>query len=107
MKSSLGPFQDIWDAWEEVEEEITRKPLSHFARATEIQFEELKDHLDANDQDAAAREATDIISIALNLMRWLGLTPEEIGAVVRDRAERRMKGQTSAILEKYQKQHGI
>lgn len=105
--SSLGPFQEIWDAWEEVGDELARKPLSHFVRATEIQFEELQGHLDANDRGAAAREATDVISIALNLMRWLGLTPEEISAVARDRAEHRMKGQAPAILEKYRKLHGI
>ncbi|MFD0857300.1 hypothetical protein ACFQ07_34170 [Actinomadura adrarensis] len=103
----LGPFQDMWEAWDEAHEEILGKPVSHFRRATEIQFDELVAHLEAGDRKAAAREASDIISVALNLMRWLGHTPSEIGEIARSRAERRMKGQALEILEKYQRLHNI
>ncbi|MFI2203579.1 hypothetical protein ACH47Z_22935 [Streptomyces sp. NPDC020192] len=103
----LGPFQDIWDAWQEAHDEVTRKPLSHFRRATDIQFDELEEHLAAGDTEAAAREMVDIVSIALNTMRWLGLTPEEIGEIARARAEHRMKGQAHQILAKYQERYGI
>ncbi|WP_183091581.1 hypothetical protein [Streptomyces radicis] len=48
-----------------------------------------------------------MISIALNALRWLGLTPEEINTVARDRAERRRKGQARAILDKYEKIYDI
>lgn len=103
----LGPFQDMWDAWEEAREELLRKPLQHFRQATDIQFDELAAHLAAADREAAAREATDIISVALNVMRWLGLTPAEIGEIARSRATQRMKGQALQILEKYQQIYHI
>jgi hypothetical protein len=53
------------------------------------------------------REVVDIISVALNLMRKLGCTPEEIADVVQLRAERRMKGQALEILKKYHDLYGI
>ncbi|MFD0686048.1 hypothetical protein [Actinomadura fibrosa] len=103
----LGPFQDMWDAWEDVRDELLDKPLSHFQRAAEIQFEELAEHLAAGDREAAAREATDVISVALNLLRSLGYTPAEIGIIARSRAAQRMQGRTQQILEKYQRDYDI
>ncbi|MGW2058503.1 hypothetical protein ACWCOZ_32115 [Streptomyces sp. NPDC001840] len=107
MDDTLGPFQGMWDAWEEVHEEIGRKPLSHFERATQIQFEELAAHLAVGDRDAAAREMADVVSIALNALRKLGFSAQEIAEIARDRADRRMKGQAEAILNKYEVVHGI
>ncbi|MFB4424670.1 hypothetical protein C5F59_026770 [Streptomyces sp. QL37] len=107
MSEQLGPFQGIWDAWIEVEQEIAQKPLEHFERATQIQFEELKEHLARGDREAAARELVDVVSIALNHLRNLGFTPQEIAGVAQDRADRRMKGQAKEILEKYRKTYGI
>lgn len=109
---ALGPFQAFWDAWSEADTEIKRKKLEHFSRAVEIQFLELGEHLDRPDRDeatnryAAAKEATDVISIALNTLRWMKFEPAEIAKIARDRARDRMLGQTHAILEKYEKQHG-
>lgn len=105
--AALGPFQEIWQAWDEAHAEMTRKPLSHFRRAVDIQFDELEGHLAEGDRDAAAREAVDVISIALNTLRWLDLKPDQIEGLVRDRAERRMKGQALAILDKYKRVYGI
>jgi hypothetical protein len=105
--SPLGPFQDIWDAWEEAGPEIKDKPLGHFKRAIEIQFDELEAHRKKGDRDAAAREIVDIISIALNTLRWLSYEPEEIGEIARMRASKRMKGQARAILAKYEREYGI
>lgn len=107
MTDQLGPFQDFWTAWNEVDEEIRDKPFDHFPRAVEIQFEEMRQHLSNDDRRAAAREMTDVISIALNTMRWLGYQPEEIAKIARDRAEQRMRGQTHEILDKYQSEYGI
>ncbi|MFF0745167.1 hypothetical protein ACFYVL_32675 [Streptomyces sp. NPDC004111] len=107
MADELGPFQGMWEAWDEAHDEVTHKPLAHFRRAADIQFDELEEHLAAGDSKAAAREVADIISIAINTMRWLGHTPEEIAEIARDRAEQRMKGQASAILDKYMDQYGI
>lgn len=76
---------------QEADDEIGRKPLSHFRRATEIQLDELQEHLDAGDREAAAREVVDA----------------EINVIARDRAEHRMKGQASQILAKYEGQYGI
>lgn len=107
MADELGPFQGMWEAWNEAHDEITRKPLSHFRRAADIQFDELEGHLGVGDREAAAREVADIISVALNTMRWLGHTPEEVAEIARSRAEHRMNGQASAILDKYKDQYGI
>ena len=103
----LGPFQEIWEAWEEAREEIAGKPLSHFRRAADIQFDELECHLAHGNLDAAAREAVDLISVALNTLRWLDFRPDEIAETARMRARYRMSGQAQAILAKYQQQYGI
>lgn len=103
----LGPFQGIWEAWEEVRPDIAAKPLSHFRRAIEIQFDELDQHLARADRDAAAREVIDMISIALNTMRWLDYNPVEIAEIAKARAQQRMKGQTRSILDKYEDRYGI
>lgn len=103
----LGPFQEIWEAWEEVRSDIVEKDIYHFQKAVEIQFVEINEHLDREDKDAAAREAVDIISIALNTLRMLGYSPHEIAEIAKMRARRRMSGQTRSILDKYEKLHGI
>ncbi|MFH8726805.1 hypothetical protein [Streptomyces termitum] len=107
MSEQLGPFQGIWDAWIEAEQEIAQKPLEHFERATQIQFDELKEHLSEGNREAAARELIDVVSIALNNLRNLGFTPQEIAELARDRADRRMRGQAKEILEKYSRTYGI
>ena len=107
MNDELGPFQNIWDAWNEADADIRSKPLSHFRRATEIQFDEIESHLKNNDREAMAREMVDIISISLNTMRWLGCSPEEIIEIAISRAKLRMEGQALSILDKYQKIYNI
>ncbi|MGA5146917.1 hypothetical protein ACPCSF_18030 [Streptomyces griseoincarnatus] len=107
MMEPLGPFQDIWDAWIEAEYDISQKPLLHFERATQIQFEELREHLARGDHEAAARELIDVVSIALNHLRNLGFTPDEIAELAKSRARYRMQGQAKTILEKYQTNYGI
>jgi hypothetical protein len=109
---ALGPFQAFWDAWSEADREIKEKKLPHFSSAVAIQYDEMVGHLGGAEPDekaknyAAAREATDVISIALNTLRWLRFEPAEIAQIARDRARDRMHGQTHAILEKYEKLHG-
>ncbi len=107
MSDELGPFQGVWDAWIEVQEQIEHKPISHFERAVQIQFEELKDHLAEDDREAAAREMVDVISIALNALRKLGFSPKEVAEIARSRAENRMTGQAQKILDKYETVHQI
>ncbi|MFK0248412.1 hypothetical protein ACIQUM_27280 [Amycolatopsis azurea] len=107
MSEELGPFQDFWNAWDEVHDEICGKPFEHFPRAAEIQFREMRGHLDDGDTLAAAREATDVISVALNTLRWLGYGPAEAATIARDRARERMLGQTPSILEKYRSEYDI
>jgi hypothetical protein len=107
VSDELGPFQEMWEAWNDAREAIVLKPISHFRRAVELQFDELEEHRNAGNRDAAIREATDIVSIALNLMRRLGCEPTEIAEVAKARAEKRMKGQALAILEKYERLYGI
>jgi len=105
----LGPFQGFWDAWNHSDETIKSKRLEHFSRAAEIQYEEMAEHLQRANRHAAAREAVDVISIALNTLRWMNFEPAEIAKIAQDRARDRMYGQTHEILEKYDKltiQHG-
>lgn len=97
----------MWQAWDEVHDDLMAKPLQHFRRSVEIQFDELMDHLAAGDRDAAAREAVDIIGIALNCLRWLGYRPEDVAEIARSRTENRMRGRAHEILDKYQRLHGI
>jgi hypothetical protein len=99
--NQLGAFQDIWDAWDESDDEIKAKPLQHFEVAVREQFTELRQHLVDREPGRAANEAVDIISIALNLLRNLGHDPDAVAALVTARAHNRMRGQTRAILDKY------
>jgi len=103
----LGPFGVIWEAWNEARDEIINKPLSHFKRAVEVQFEEITEHLAVGDRAAAGREIVDVISIAFNSLRWLGYQPQDVAEIVRSRVEWRMRGQALAILDKYQRLYGI
>lgn len=107
MADQLGAFGAIWEAWDEAHDEVVGKPLSHFRRAVELQFDELEGHLKAEDRAAAVREAVDVISIALNTLRWLGCKPDEVAEIAHLRAENRMRGQALAILDKYERLYGI
>src|SRR4051812_6700146 len=99
MANPLGPFQDIWEAWDEARKEIGEKGVDHFQKAVAVQFDELKQHLADGKREKAAREAIDVISIALNLLRNLNYGPEEIADIARARAHDRMKGKALDILE--------
>lgn len=63
----------MWQAQNDAHDDLIRKPLSHFERCIEIQFEEMRQHLAQGNKEAAAREAADIVSIGLNYLRWLPL----------------------------------
>lgn len=104
---TLGPFQAFWNAWSEVDEEIKGKHFDHFSNAVGIQFMEMEGHLKRGERMAAAREATDVISIALNTLRWMEFEPAEIAKIARDRARDRMHGQAQEILDKYRDTYGI
>jgi hypothetical protein len=104
---TLGPFQAFWDAWSEVDEEIKGKQFDHFPYAVGIQFMEMNGHLKRGERMAAAREATDVISIALNALRWMKFEPAEIAKIAQDRARDRMDGRAQEILDKYRDTYGI
>jgi len=107
MVEELGPFQDIWEAWNEAEDEIRHKPISHFREAVRLQFVELELHRSEGKHDKAAREAIDIISIALNLLRRLNYQPGQVAELARARAHDRMRGKALDILRKYQDLYDI
>ncbi len=90
-----------------MDQEIKNKPIEHFRRAIDIQFDELEEHLRNDDRTRARREAMDVISIALNLLRQLNCTPDDIEKIARDRAASRMHGRARSILDKYEKEYGI
>lgn len=105
--NELGPFQAIWQAWDDANDSMVEKPLEHFRIATEHQFKEIETHLEKDDVKAAAREAIDIVSIALNFLRKLEYEPADVAEIAQDRADHRMRGQVHEILEKYNKLYGI
>lgn len=97
----LGPFQPIWNAWNDAAIGAERQTIDDFRGVIEAQFVELNEHLDAGDRQRAAFEAIDIISVALTILRWLDLTPDEIATLAEHRARERMQGQVNQILKKY------
>jgi hypothetical protein len=101
MTEPLGPFQEIWDAWNEAHIDTDVQSLEDFHRVFEAQFKELSQHFTQGDERRAAFEAVDIISVALTVLRWLKLEPTEIALLARQRARERMKGQVNEILAKY------
>jgi len=107
MDDKLGPFQEIWNAWDEADPQIKGKPITHFRKATDVQFDEIDAHLAAGDREATAREAVDVISIALNVLRWLDYSPDQIAELAQGRARNRMSGQALEILEKYSRNYDI
>src|SRR5688572_22034695 len=94
LADQLGPFQKLWEAWDEADVEIRNQPLEHFELVIGHQLVEFKHHRDNGNHTAAAQEVVDIISAALNLMRWMELKPGEIADLAMSRAERRMRGKT-------------
>jgi hypothetical protein len=97
----LGPFRDLWEVWNPAHDQMVAKEVEHFRDAYAAQLSELVTHFEAGETRRAANEAVDMISISLNFMRRLGYTPTQVVEIVRDRAKRRMAGQTEEILRKY------
>lgn len=106
-ESPLGVLQGFRDAWDEVHQRVMDKPWSHFYRAIEIQMEELNDHIEGGHLAKAKNEAADIVSVALNIFRWLGCDEAETARILKERADNRMKGQAAAIMDKYAEKFGI
>ena len=106
----LGPLQPIWDAWLPIAREINAQPESHFAATLRYQLVELDDaseqyrqSVNSEAEDACLAhymdEVVDVISVALNWLRWLGLNDKEAAFVIRRRAKR--YADPMAIFAKY------
>ena len=93
----LGPFQDIWDAWDPVDARVIKQPASHFPAVIQLQLNEAA----AESINSRGKEVVDIISVSLNWLRWLGYSPAEVADLVRARADDRYVGKVEAILDKY------
>jgi hypothetical protein len=74
---------------------------SEFSRVLLEQVAEVEEHLVAERGTKAVYEVIDIIGVALNWLRRMGLGPVDVAAAARLRAEERYVGQTEAILSKY------
>ena len=94
---TLGPLQAVWDAWDEVHALVMAQPDSHFAAAIQLQLAEAA----AEPVETRTKEVIDVISVALNWLRYLGHTPESTAQAIRDRAGYRYAGQSQAIFVKY------
>lgn len=103
----LGPWQDSWDAWSEVEEEVKTLTPDHFVITLLTQILEVRSALADGDKAHAAEEINDIISVALNWFRNLGMTPAGIADVARSRSHLRYRGQVKDILRRYREGYGI
>ena len=97
MEKPLGPFQSTWDAWNVVDVRCKMQPRSHFPRVVELQLKEIEAAWP--DKAGVTKEVVDIISIALNWLRWLGFTDEEVAGVVEQRSLR--YSDPEAIFAKY------
>ena len=106
-KTNLGPLKYAWDAWTEVEASILKLPADHFQTTLLTQILEVREALALDNKSHAAEEVCDIISVALNWLRSLGLTEADIAKVLQSRSEKRYVGQAAAIMRKYQKRYGI
>ena len=99
----LGPFVATWLAWDKTWDVWKDYDEGHFAHAVYHQLLELTEIPDAH----KPKELVDIISIVLNWMRVIGMTPEDIAQTVMDRARTRYSD-TQEILDKYNvlREHG-
>ena len=94
----LGPFQAIVDAWAPAHDRVMIQPVSHFPEVIRIQVEEAL--AESPKSLRQVNEIIDIISVALNWLRWTGLDDAAIADFVRSRAQNRYFD-PDAIFEKY------
>jgi hypothetical protein len=107
LGETLGPWQGGFDAWGELEGYMRTFPPDHFQTIILTQIIEVREQLALGDLEHAVREMNDIISVALNWMRSLGFSAEDIARIVRGRAANRYVGQVRDIMETYQAKYGI
>ena len=103
----LGPLQAVWDAWEPVTKGIIGKPASHFILTLVVQIAEILAALEAGDKAHAAEEMVDLMSVAQNWMRSIGLSDLEVAEAIVKRAQERYVGQAAKIMKKYEKAYGV
>jgi hypothetical protein len=81
----LGPFQGLWQAWDETPDVKLEKDIGHLRHALEVQVDELEAQLYAGNSHAAAAEALGCVSAVLNLLCRMGYTPHQIAEIARHR----------------------
>ena len=94
----LGVFQDIWDAWDSVEQRVMELSEGSHLKIVQHQLHEI---LGASDRQSELNEIVDIISVSLNWLRWHGLNTADIAALVQKRNSQRYVGKTTEIMDKY------
>lgn len=105
--NTLGPWQAGFDAWTLLADKIRNRPPDHFQTTLLVQIIEVREQLARGDWMHAAKEMNDIISVALNWMRSLGLNDEDIARIATIRAATRYEGQVVDIMDTYQKKYDI
>ena len=103
----LGPWQVGWDAWNAEDTTIKTLTADHFQTTILTQILEVREALAKGDTAHAAKECNDIISVTLNWIRQMGLTPEQIATAAESRGAQRYAGQTADIMHKYRTKYGI
>ena len=99
-RKGLGVLEDMWDAWTPIQHIQKGFTFSRYYQLMEWQFDEFFTHIKEGKQGKAANEVVDMISIALNLLRRLGLDHKQVEEVIRNRIWTRYVGQTERIMER-------
>lgn len=104
---NLGVLQEIWDAWDVEDAEIKRQTFGHFCQLYGAQLDELVEHRNNDNEAGVIREAIDFMSVTMNLLRWVGLKPDDIARAIHDRVETRYKGKAKEIMDRDRGRYGM
>jgi CRISPR/Cas system CSM-associated protein Csm2 small subunit len=91
-----------WEIWVD-QSKIRSVPFSHFIIALKEQLREIEQYQASGQNEKKLNEVADLIPLALNFLRWHGLTKSQIRQLLRERYLTRYAGQTEEIINKYEK----
>jgi hypothetical protein len=97
----LGPLQTMWDVWSEVQDLNMQFDTTHYWDLITDQIIEITTHLREGHPEKAKNEMVDIISIAMNWLRRMGVsTPQELADCIEARVKERYVGKVREIVER-------
>ena len=105
MDNDLGVLEDVWDVWTPAAD--IARDRGYFARVAEAQVAEIEHQINlatrgvSGAREAAWAEMVDLIAVALDWMRFTGVTKGEVEGYISDRVKFRYRNNTKKIVEKY------